>query len=144
MIKDRYPKTRCDECGSTVYVHDEKYVEEVDIDLPRETHAQVVNGMCLDLSGGYGMFTDEIFDTRGRRHTVLCHDCFLKVARALPNLFPAGTGLHSLFSDEREKSCCEFAWKMAGAKTPEEDDELVVVGDGNGGWTLPVSRDDTI
>jgi hypothetical protein len=144
MIRDKYPKTRCDECGKETHVTDPKYVEEVDTDLPRETHAQVMNGMCLDLSGGYGMFTDTMFDHPGRARTVLCHDCFLKVARALPNLFPAGSGLHAQFHDEDDTSCCEYAWKMPGAKTLEEDDEIILVGDGRGGWVHAISRDDTI
>jgi hypothetical protein len=144
MIRDKYPKTRCDECGKETHVANPKYVEEVDTDLPRETYAQVMNGMCLDLSGGYGMFTDTMFDHPGRSRTVLCHDCFLNVARVLPNLFPAGSGLHSQLYDEEEMSCCEYSWKMPGAKTLEEDDEIILVGDGRGGWVHAISRDDTI
>jgi hypothetical protein len=143
MIRDRYPKTRCDECGNETIVEDPGYVEEVETDLPRDTYAQVSNGMCLDLSGGHGMFTDEIFDKPGRQYTVLCHDCFLKVARALPNLFQAGNCYHSQFSDDDEISCCEFSWKLPGAKSADEDDERILVGDGAGGW-VPLSRDDTI
>ena len=144
MIRDRYPKTRCDECGNETVVEDPSYVEEVETDLPRETYAQVSNGMCLDLSGGHGMFTDEIFDKPGRQYTVLCHDCFVKVARVLPNIFPAGIGHHTQFSDEDDTSCCEYAWRLVDFKTPNDDDEQILVGDGNGRWVPRVSRDDTI
>lgn len=135
MIRDSYPKTRCDECNQDTHVHNPKYVEDVDIDYaPREEYPQVMNGMVLDLLGGYGMFVDFMFDEPEREMTVLCHDCFLKVARALPNIFRAGTPYHTLFEDEDEHSCCEFSW----TRTP--DDQLLF-GDGEGNW---VSRDDSI
>ncbi len=134
--RDKYPVTDCDNCGEAViYENLEAHKlfaagESVDdITIPEESFVPVHNGFCLDLSGHYGGFTDSLFDLgKTNRNVILCHDCSLKIARALPGIFPKGKGLHSMFWDEEHTSCCEFAW------TSEKDTDVTLVGDGKGGW----------
>lgn len=134
--RDTYPVTDCDNCGeATSYesleAHKLRAAGESfdDITITEGSYVPVHNGLCLDLTGHYGGFTDSAFDSeRSHRNVVLCHDCSLKVARALPGIFPKGSGLHSMFSDEEHTSCCEFAWSL------EKDTDVTLVGDGKGGW----------
>lgn len=108
--------------------------------LTGRVHVQ--SGWCLDLTGGYGMFNDDIgapgFSTN---YVTLCHDCCLKVARALPGIFTTRRGMHSMTDDEKEKtggkSCCEFAWST-------DEHGCSVIGDGHGGWVEVVGPDGTI
>ena len=85
------------------------------------------NGFCLDFSGYYAGFSDDIY--RSTSDTILCHDCSLTIVRALPGIFPAGTPLHSMFvyEDSDQSSCCEFAWKFG-------ENMDVLIGDGKGDW----------
>ena len=114
-IRNQYLLNVCRNCGEQTPVN--TYNEY----LPH-------NGFCLDLTGHYGGFTDDVENTLSR--VVLCHDCSLLLARALPGVFN-GTSYHSMFFDEESTSCCEFAWK-----SDEEDKEnkAVLNGDGFGDW----------
>lgn len=109
-IRDKYPTRECRNCG-----------EQTPCDVYNETLPH--NGFCLDLTGHYGGFTDDVEGEFSK--VLLCHDCSLLLARALPGVFGKG-GYHSMLSDETEKSCCEFAWSTIDDKTH--------VGDGKGNW----------
>ncbi len=100
-----------------------------DMTIPSGKYIPADNGFCLDLTGHYGGFTDNIDGDLS--NVVLCHDCALAVARVLSGIFKKHDGHHSMTNSEFEArnggSCCEFAWKSdlnGGTYT----------GDGNGGW----------
>jgi hypothetical protein len=129
----------CDNCGADVRVMATGATDE---EQTLTGWVQVENGWCLDLSGGYGMFTDLALDDGSFLHNVsLCHECCLKIARALPGIFGKTGGMHSMSIDEKEasggKSCCEFSWDSDGHG-------CMVYGDGHGGWTEVVAPDGTI
>lgn len=129
----------CDNCGADIQVIGTGTPPE---DGTLTGYAQVENGWCLDLTGGYAMFTDDGFNERSiLRHVALCHECCLKIARALPGIFGTQGGMHSMSVDEKEKtggkSCCEFTWDSDGHG-------CMVYGDGQGGWTEVVAPDGTI
>lgn len=114
LVRDRYPKTTCRNCKAEVACESNNH------NLPH-------GGFCLDLTGHYGGFTDDIEGDFLR--VVLCHDCSLAVARALPGVFEGG-GYHSMFYDEEHTSCCEFAWSV----DKSDDEGRLLIGDGKGGW----------
>lgn len=122
-IRDRYATTACSNCGEqTPCDNGAQTASGENLILPH-------NGFCLNLTGHYGGFTD---DVEGKlAFVVLCHDCSLRIARALPGVFNGG-GCHSMFSDETEKSCCEFAWTF-----DKDEEQSVLHGDGFGGWFRP-------
>lgn len=140
-VRDKYPVTECDNCGADCVfdsIEAHKLLSEgrsYDELVVRETdYVAVNNGFCLDLTGHYSGFTD---DMGGKlSHVVLCHDCSLAVARALPGIFKPSSGHHSMFYDEAHTSCCEFAWSI-DHKTKE-----ILVGDGEGGWKKDVKDTD--
>lgn len=124
----------CDNCGADIQVLTSGASDEEERTLTG--HVQVRSGWCLNLTGGYGMFNDDVSIVESvvevpTDNVALCHDCSLKIARALPGVFSSRNGLHSMTADEKEKlggkSCCEFAWEIN-----ENGDE--VIGDGWGGW----------
>lgn len=132
-VKDNYPNTECSNCGGDCTYDSLEAHRLLVADLPIDEltinefdYVAVNNGWCLDLTGHYGGFTDDL-DHKLLRVT-LCHDCCLAVARALPGVFdPRKGGSHSMFYDEAHTSCCEFAWG-----TDENGD--ITRGDGEGGW----------
>jgi hypothetical protein len=129
----------CDNCGADIKVMPTGSLDE---EQTLTGWAQVENGWCLDLTGGYAMFTDDALEKRSALGNVLlCHDCCLKIARALPGIFGTSRGMHSMSVDEKEKtggkSCCEFSWDSDGHG-------CMVYGDGHGGWTEVVAPDGTI
>lgn len=144
-----YIAVDCDNCGGDAWVPG-SFLGANPEDFPlgdhwHETsvtsgkHLPIDNGFCLDLSGHYGGFTDSI---EGRlENVILCHDCSVAVARALPGIFSKNTGHHSMNSyEEAERngaSCCEFAWSTDASG-------CVVVGDGNGGWIQRYDPDGNI
>ena len=115
--------TTCSNCGEQTPCDDGAMT--VNGEKPLLPH----NGFCLDLTGHYGGFTDDIDGTLA--FVVLCHDCSLAVARVLPGVFKKTTGWHSMFSDETHTSCCEFAWTYDATNDNEVE---VMIGDGAGGW----------
>ena len=122
-FRQNYKTTSCDNCKKDVLYFDFTNSD----DSAEQKYYQVHNGLCLNLSGHYGGFTDDIEDS-GRYRVTLCHDCCLAVARVLPNVFPQGKASHSMFHDESSTSCCEYAWDV------KENDDQVYIGDGKGGW----------
>lgn len=96
---------------------------------------QVERGWCLDLSGSYNMFTDLVLEDRSFLSNVsLCHDCCLKITRALSGVFAGQSGMHSTSSTT---SCCEFSWSI-------DEHGCQVHGDGNGGWIEVIGPDGII
>ena len=98
--------TICDECS-----------EPMDIDGcegDSEGYLQVEFGFCLDISGGYGMFTDLMFSDNQDTFIHLCHDCCVSLIRAFPNAFKrfANQGHHPYEGDE---PCCEWGWTVREA-----------------------------
>ena len=93
-------------------------------------YVAVSQGFCLDLTGHYGGFTDDLEGSSLSR-VILCHDCSLSLARALPGIFKPGSGHHSMFYDEAHTSCCEFGWTSVESQ--------VLVGDRKGNW-VPEKR----
>lgn len=128
MIRDKYQITECDNCGGDCVIYD-LMADENNAVAPHQ-YVPVDRGFCLDLSGHYGGFTDDMEGLNSAR-VILCHDCSLAVARALPGIFTSGTGHHSMFADEEHTSCCEFAWRTERSSSGEC---LTYVGDGAGGW----------
>ena len=129
---EHYLTSECDGCGEDLQV------ESLNVKDPEQTlsgYVQVERGWCLDLTGHYGGFTDDMEESR-LRHVSLCHACCLKIARMLPNLFTEKNGNHSmdyrLLQENNNSSCCEFAWGI-------DDHGCTVVGDGAGGWIERVS-----
>lgn len=127
--------TECDNCGADCnFISNEARKLNIagkpvdDVTIGESDYVQVVQGFCLDLSGHYGGFTDFYLGGGNLRRAVLCHDCCVAVARALPGLFKPNTGHHSMFYDVGDNSCCEFSWRF----DPETGDSMV--GDGKGGW----------
>lgn len=100
-----------------------------DMTIPAGKFLPVDTGFCLDLTGHYGGFTDDI--NGDLSNVVLCHECALAIARVLPGIFKKHSGHHSMTASELEAhgggSCCEFAWRSDG-------NGGTLVGDGNGGW----------
>jgi hypothetical protein len=100
-----------------------------DMTIPPGKYLPADNGFCLDLTGHYGGFTDDI--NGDLSNVVLCHDCALAVARVLPGVFKKHYGHHSMRNSElktrNDESCCEFAWKS-------DANRGIYIGDGNGGW----------
>lgn len=136
MINDRYPTSNCDECDEVVHVYSKTYIDDIDYLYGRDESISVVHGMCIDFSGGYNQFADFEDEDTSKKFTVLCHDCFLKVARVLPNIFKAQKGYHSQ-SDVDEASCCEFVWDI-------DENGRTIFGDGHGGWVEAAGPDDTV
>jgi hypothetical protein len=134
---DHYLTIECDGCGENTYVPNYKN-EDKEKSISAGEFQQIDNGWCLDFTGGYGMFTDDISGNR-HKHVSLCHDCCVKIAQLFPRIFET-SGYHSVdyrqLRDTDNRSCCEYAWTSI-------DDELYV-GDGKGGWKkrseLPTSR----
>lgn len=137
-IRERYLFVECDNCGeatpcepgpsATLPLTDEDH----EISIPSDRYVQVENGFCLDLSGHYAGFTDDMFGEELSR-VVLCHDCSLAVARALPGIFKKGSGHHSMTTQAEilhHGSCCEFAWRIS------DDKSCTLIGDGDGGWIV--------
>lgn len=135
-----YIAVSCDNCDGDAWVH-EHYISgrgekpRSDLTITKGQYVQTDGGLCLNLTGGYGEFCDDI---RGDlAAVVLCHDCAVAVARALPGVFSSGH--HSMSGPEiyaRDGgSCCEFAWQIH----PEIPD-VTQSGDGKGGW-ITVARD---
>lgn len=110
-----------------------------DMTVPSGKYLPVDTGFCLDLSGHYGGFTDDIDGKLSK--VALCHDCALAIARVLPGLFKKYSGHHSMTNAELEArdggSCCEFAWKSDASG-------CTCVGDGNGGWIQKYDPDGNI
>ena len=137
----RYVFVDCDNCGNTTYADPPMGVrlpltdEDHEMSISDKAYVMVDNGLCLDLSGHYGGFTDDMGGGEQAR-VILCHDCSAKIARLLPGVFKRGRGYHSMNSFEKEiydgKSCCEFAWTTVSDAAPGE----YLVGDGYGGWRL--------
>ena len=137
---ERYAVVTCDNCDGETFataLDDDGMPAKLPLGpewrektMPHGRYISVDNGFCLDLTGHYGGFTDDMHGDQYR--VVLCHDCALAVARALPGIFQRFRGHHSMTaydSQQRgEKSCCEFSWKI-NPQTKE-----VLIGDGNGGW----------
>jgi len=96
----------------------------------RTGYVQVDSGLCVDLSGGYAEFCDYAPE---QNRVLLCHDCSLIIARALPGVFRPGSGMHPHVENGLE-SCCEFGWSIDGSG-------CTVVGDGNGGWVQKYDPD---
>jgi hypothetical protein len=135
----RYLFVECDGCGNTAYADPPMGMrlplteEDHQMTIDETMYVMVDNGLCLDLSGHYGGFTDEAHGgAQGR--VILCHNCSVKIARLLPGVFRRGDGYHSMTDMQRYihngGSCCEFAWTTEGATEGE-----YLVGDGCGGWT---------
>ena len=89
----------CDECGATV-----SRVFEVE---PENGYFQVKDGLCLDLTGHYGGFDDDVGSEP--RWTVLCHDCSANLMKTLPNATKRALGQahHTIRTDG--KPCCEYS-----------------------------------
>ncbi len=85
--------------------------------------------------GHYGGFTDCIPDGNDEwddpKYIVhLCHDCCIKMIRALPRVFEKALGDMGCHpGDVRNKSCCEYAWTMDASGFSYR-------GNADGGWTL--------
>ena len=104
----------CSNCGTAVSAF---YVDA------KTGYVQVECGWFIDFTGGYAEFCDYAPE---QKHVLLCHDCSLAVARALPGVFRPGSGMHP-HGEDGLAACCEFCWSIDGSG-------CVVVGDGNGGW----------
>ena len=135
--RDRYPVAECDNCGEgCAYESMEAHklltqgVSFDELTISDGEYVAVQSGFCLDLSGHYGGFADDMPGGKLAR-VILCHDCALAVARALPGIFKRGEGHHSMFYDEAHTSCCEFGWTSIESQ--------VYVGDRKGGW-VPVEE----
>lgn len=111
-INDEYI---CSNCGTGVSAF---YVDS------KTGYVQVECGWFIDFTGGYAEFCDYAPE---QKYVLLCHDCSLAVARALPGVFKPGSGTHAQPDGHGLESCCEFGWSIDGSG-------CVVVGDGNGGW----------
>lgn len=118
----------CDSCGSDIRIIPAPGLS-TDPEQTMSGYRQVENGWCLNLTGGYAEFSDDCFvENSPLLYVVLCHDCCLKIARMLPNLFPPGAGTHSPHTENSsDESCCEFNWSI-------DAHGCTVVGDGKGGW----------
>ena len=130
--RDNFLVVECDGCGEDALVPNYKNEDQEKSFEPHE-YVQVDRGFCLDFSGHYGGFTDDMEGARGR--AVLCHDCCVKLARLFPKIFPPESGFHSIhykiLEETNHQSCCEFAWMTLAGET--------WYGDGSGGWTKKLS-----
>lgn len=123
----------CDNCGGDLRIFNFANLDE---DATVTGFQQVESGMCLDLTGGYGEFLDEVLEAGSEfKHVMLCHDCSLLIARALPGVFKSQSMCHSMSATELDKtggkSCCEFAWNTNG-------DGCVYAGTADGGWIAKI------
>jgi hypothetical protein len=85
--------------------------------------------------GYYGGFTDCVPDGSDdwddEKYIVhLCHNCCLKLIRALPGVFQEALGSMGCHpGNVKEPSCCEYAWTT-------DTSGFSYRGDGEGGWIL--------
>jgi hypothetical protein len=135
--RDKYPVTECDNCGADcTYMSAEAMQFQSEgrsfdeLALSEDAYVAVHGGYCLDLTGHYGGFTDDL-ERSNLSRVILCHDCALAVARVLPGIFGKSGARHSMFFDEEHTSCCEFAWKF---DKDESGKTTSLNGDGKGGW----------
>jgi hypothetical protein len=127
-----YVRSDCDNCGADIRV---MATGSPDEEQTLTGWLQVEHGWCLDLSGSYNMFTDLVLEDRSFLSNVsLCHDCCLKITRALSGVFAGQSGMHSTSSTT---SCCEFSWSI-------DEHGCQVHGDGNGGWIEVIGPDGII
>lgn len=124
---DHYSTIECNGCGENAYVPNYKN-ENKEKSISAGEFQQIDSGWCLDFTGGYGMFADDMGGIYLPRIS-LCHDCCVKLAQLFPRIFRPG-GYHTIdyrqLKDTNNRSCCEYAWTSI-------DDEIHV-GDGKGGW----------
>lgn len=141
-----YVAVACHNCDGNAWVHalsfgatSEDYPLKPhwqEMTIPNGKYLPVDNGFCLDLTGHYDGFTDDI--SGDLSHVVLCHDCSVALARALPGVFGSNIGHHGIWTPEfvanGGASCCEFA-------SYTDDNGCHLIGDGNGGWIKKYDSD---
>jgi hypothetical protein len=121
MTDSTTPTAPCRNCGAAV----------VDINGHHDvwkpgTYFQGESGLCLDLTGHYGGFFDKLGDDM--QHVVLCHDCSLGLARALPGIFKSSIGQahpaprEADEVDGRNPPCCEYSWTLVKIRIAGDDE----------------------
>lgn len=101
--EEELPTANCSECGAIV---------KAVFPTKSETgYFQVDRGLCLDLTGHYGGFNDDIRAMFGDepRYAILCHDCSLRVFQALPNFTKNGLGMNHP-AEFGGGACCEYGY----------------------------------
>lgn len=104
--------TECDGCGELVAL-DKGFLQALKHQTEAETEAmggflQLVNGLSLNMGGGYGEFNDML---EGDPYIHLCHDCIVSFLKMFPkigrraDIFPQNA-CHP-FNGER---CCDWGW----------------------------------
>lgn len=138
-LMQRHVAVECSNCGGDAWIEATAFgAEAADFPLAPRWHEMTAPvgieymparfGFCLDFTGHYNGFTDDIYGDLYR--TTLCHDCSVAVARALPGVFKKHTGWHPATGDE---SCCEFCYTFG-------DEGTTLYGDGNGGWVPQLGK----
>jgi len=103
---------RCDECGRPIRLFNE------DARRDESSYKQVVNGICLDFSGGYDEFNDLCGQFASGEdyvdgYVALCHDCTMLIYSALPRAVAKfGLRLHTPEPGDDDKPCCRWSWTL--------------------------------
>ncbi|RLD00185.1 MAG: hypothetical protein DRI65_16620 [Chloroflexota bacterium] len=106
--------TECDECGEQMPL-DKWFVDalakKTDEELEDSHFLQVVDGMCINMDGYYGGFTDMMagFKTPTTSpYWALCHDCCVKLYEAFPNCAARSKPGHPY--ETPGEPCCKWGW----------------------------------
>jgi hypothetical protein len=95
----------CDNCGTIMPTLDGPNDPNV---VPHNDYAQIEFGLCLNISGHYGGFTDKMVTD----WLYLCHDCVAKWLTMFPQIASRFEGGHPDFRAEGDLRCCEWSWRF--------------------------------
>jgi hypothetical protein len=116
MCNSHYYHILCDSCETICQCYAFKDISHIpseninDIVVytpPSDFYNQISDGLCLDISGGYGEFTDSMYSSV---YLNLCHDCSVKFwdQFARSKNFNNNQGFHPSPS---ENKCCDYSWQ---------------------------------
>lgn len=131
-------KTECDECGKLMPL-DRGFVDSLqsDIDLARSHFLQVEDGLCIDMDGYYGGFTDMMtgFSNPPKNpYWALCHDCCVRLFEAFPNCAARDKPGHPY--ETPGEPCCRWGWTFI------QDDDGKIIGTEYGDGTRDMKEDE--
>lgn len=114
----RFGFSKCDECGEDCPSFSQSSLPE---------HGTVLNIVSMGYYAGFTDFFPGELDEKEENFR-LCHDCSVRLMKALPGLGARiGSGCHPC---DDETPCCEWAWRtLDGALYTVNDGEWVPVAD---------------